>query len=153
MDAEELDGLEVYQLFDRMEPLAPIEPISMMPTEPGWWVLGGVILVTFVLIFWLKRRVRYQNRHRYLAIEALNQLPEDYDPLQVSAILKRCVLTQVPRVQVASLYGQAWSDYLNACLDGEAKFEDFYALKSQSFDRALLRRNASYWLAHHRLTL
>lgn len=150
MDNNDLQGLEVYQLYELMEPLADPEPVSMMPQGPGWWLVAAAVLVLVLaaLTFWLCRR--HKNRFRHYAILEIDALPPDYNPLQVSAILKRCLMTQVPRQQVASLTGQQWCDYLNNCVANKVQFHDFYFL-TDAFDREQLRRDAKYWLTHYKV--
>lgn len=155
MDNSDLEGLEIYQLYELMEPLALAEPVSMAPQGPGWWVLAGVIVSTLCVLAGLHYYRRYKNRYRYYAIAEIEALDADYSPLEVSAILKRCLMSHVARQEIASLTGQAWCDYLNACVQGTGKqsvqFKDFYRLRHEAFDREQLRNEAKHWLMCYRV--
>ncbi|WP_020207725.1 DUF4381 domain-containing protein [Gilvimarinus chinensis] len=149
-DNSDLEGLEIYQLFELMQPLEAADPISMIPQGPGWWVLMGLILLLLGLLLGWRYYRRYQNRYRLYAIAEINALGDDYNPLEISAILKRCLLSHTPRTEVAALTGEPWCEYLNARVDNRVTFTDFYLLrKSHNFDRAALKRQAIYWLENY----
>lgn len=151
-DNSDLDGLEVYQLYDLMEPLEPASAISMIPQGPGWWVLLALaLLITVALLGWHYYR-RYQNRFRLYAIAEVHALPDDYSPLQISAILKRCLLSHTPRQEVAALTGQQWCDYLNSHVEEKVQFTDFYQMRGDNqWDRKELKRCAIYWLENYKV--
>ncbi|WP_041523824.1 DUF4381 domain-containing protein [Gilvimarinus agarilyticus] len=151
-DNSDLDGLEIYQLFELIQPLEPAEPISMLPQGPGWWGLLGGVLFLVVLLVGRHYYRRYQNRFRLYAVAEVNALADDYDPLDVSAILKRCLLSHMPRREVAALTGEPWCEYLNARVENQVTFTDFYRLRSDNgFDRAALRQQAIFWLEHYKV--
>ncbi|BFM19975.1 DUF4381 domain-containing protein [Gilvimarinus japonicus] len=155
---EELQKLELYQLYDRMEPLVAASPVAKIPEGPGWWVLLALILgIVAIAIGWKFYR-RYQNRYRYYAITEINSLPEDFSPWQVSAILKRCALTEFPRQQVASLTGSHWTEFLNRHYPSGPDLPDFNQLQKgnpekEGFDRLQLKQQAIDWLTGFKVAL
>ena len=151
MDNSDLEGLEIYQLFELMEPLEPAEPVSMFPQGPGWWVLLGTILLIVAIMAGRHYYRRYQNRYRLYAIAEVQALNDDYSPLDISAILKRCLLSHTPRNEVASLTGDSWCEYLNARADHQITFTNFYRLRdSDEFDPQALKQQAIYWLKNYK---
>lgn len=150
-DNSDLEGLEIYQLFDLMQPLAPADSISMVPQGPGWWVLLVVIIVLLGAFGSWHYYRRYRNRFRLYAVAEINALGDNYSPLDVSAILKRCLLSHTPRTEVAALTGDSWCEYLNARVDHQVTFTDFYRLRgSGEFDSQALKRQAIYWLQNYK---
>ncbi len=142
----DLEGLEVYQLFDLMRPLVEPEAVSWVPQGPGWWwVLAGLLLTASLLVFRALRR-RYRLRFRNAALRELDALPEHYSVLQLSAVLKRYVLSVASRAEVASLTGSEWAAYLNAQSES-VRFSDFNQLALQTdVDRFALKAQAQTWL-------
>lgn len=152
--ADDLKGLELYQLYDIMEPLVPAEPVSKIPEGPGWWVLLGLLVFVAISVMGWKFYRRYQNRYRYYAIDEVNALPDDYSPWQLSAILKRCALTEFSRPQVAALTGHEWSEFLNQHYPEGAGFSDFNSLSAEKsgLDRSALKQQAIDWLNGFKVT-
>ena len=151
-ELDSLEGLELYQLYEKMEPLADAEPISKMPVGPGWWVVLALLLLAVIATVGWKFYKRYQNRHRYYAIVEIKALPDNYGALDLSAILKRCALSQFPRQEVAALTGTYWCEFLNRHYLEGAGFTDFNQLQYQAegFDRTQLKQQAIGWLTHYK---
>jgi hypothetical protein len=111
------DGLNLPQLLDRMHSLEISDPVSWMPQTSGWWVLVTWAFVLAALGIW--RIVAYRRRNRYrrealvllAAIEShAGRCPQAAG--QIAALLKRTALVAYPRLQVASLYGADWAEFL-----------------------------------------
>jgi hypothetical protein len=115
------------------DPLAELRDIHLpgsldaWPPAPGWWILGGVALLTaMALIIWLYRRWR-SNRYRREAMAELRSLREDYDQHgddaryldDYQALLKRVALTRFSREDVASLTGESWVAFLDRTCGGQ----------------------------------
>ena len=106
--------------------------IGWWPPAPGWWaVLLACGLLAASLGFWLRHRRRLALRFRVMAeldgIEKRYQHSEDQQHLlrDLSALLRRIVLTRAPRGEVASLYGQAWLQFLQTEIDDPRLDDEF----------------------------
>lgn len=131
------------------------EPVGFWPLAPGYWILLFIILITIgLLTFWLLRR---KKRHaaRRGALIALARLPltqHDYAQ-QVNTLLKRAVISYLPRENVASLDGDNWYLLLDALLpenkQGQFKtlLDKRFSRKELSHEQALtLKQLAENWL-------
>ena len=94
-------------------------PIGWWPPAPGWWLLPVLILILWLLVRYLYRRLT-----RKTAINAaetlLKSLGQQTDTLQtltaLSALLRRTALSIDDRRHVASLRGNDWLEYLDRSL-------------------------------------
>ncbi len=99
-------------------------PIGWWPLAPGWW---GLLMVSIAIAagcaYWLWRRRRralqVRANRELQAIEARYGRSGDRQRLlqDLSALLRRVALSQSPRVEVASLHGAAWVEFLQSKLD------------------------------------
>lgn len=98
------------------------DPVSWWPPAPGWWLLGGLVLMTALLLGYLGWR-GWRNRASTRA--ALRQLAAwqtilaaDGNVRQfaigVSQLLRRVALTRFPPAEVAGLTGTDWLAFLDA---------------------------------------
>lgn len=148
MNEQELDGLELYQVIDLMTGLAEQAPPSMWPQTWGWAVLGVVCLLAFAVVIYKRRQRNKRLAHRFAAIDEIKALNQDFSALQISAILKRCVLHEVPRNEISRLTSQEWQTYLNDNAPQHIQFADFYQLayQNQQLDREKLKQHAVAWI-------
>ncbi len=118
------------------DPLAQLADIHLpgevpfWPPAPGWWMLAGVVLLSFVLI---GRYYYLQGQTRRRMNSALYELDQVYrtwqEKFQVetarnqagldllygfNAILKRVALVYYPQTDVAKLTGTAWLRFLDS---------------------------------------
>ncbi len=99
------------------------ESIHWWPPAIGWWLLAILLPLTIAAVIHLYRRLRRQTALK-TARKMLAALRQDKnrDPLQtlmaLSTLLRRVAISTAPRVDVASLSGEAWLAYLDAsCQD------------------------------------
>jgi len=106
-------------------------PISWWPPALGWWLLACLLFSLIGLGVWLFRLHRVE-RWRRVALAELAQLQRlhqvdaanTYDTVRsLSILLRRVALTRFPRLEVASLYGEAWLTFLDAALGDEQPFQ------------------------------
>ncbi|MEX3019327.1 DUF4381 domain-containing protein [Kluyvera sp. STS39-E] len=128
------------------EPVLPESP-SWFPLPPGWFVLGGIILVA-LLIFLIIRIARWRrNLWRRQALIALNH-PQTVDSWLL--LMKRILLVHQPREQVSgSLDPAQW--LRNVPLDNalrENLCERYCQPENQlsDADTARLRMQLRVWL-------
>lgn len=112
----ELDGLNLLELLDLLEPVPEPAPIPLTPQTPGWIVLGVVLAG----VLWLAVR-HLIRRHRATAYRraAMAELPAcKDDPAQIALVLRRTALAGFPRDQVAGLFGADWLAFLDRSFPG-----------------------------------
>jgi hypothetical protein len=104
-------------------PLEPIHlgtEISWWPLAPGWIILSLSILILLSYLIWRTVRNYKRQAPKRSAITLLNKSNSDYAAHQNTAqyiqescqIIKRFILTQYPRAQVAGLYGKYLTDFM-----------------------------------------
>lgn len=118
--SQHLDGLNLVELLDLLEPVPEPVRVTMVPQTSGWVVLG---LAVVLLLGWgavtLLRRYR-SNAYRRAAVGELNMLSRDGEnPAHIAVLLKRTALAAYPRQQVASLHGDNWLRFLDAHFPGD----------------------------------
>ncbi len=140
-------------------------PVSDWPPAPGWWVLA--FLVIFLTLYFLYRlRERWQaNRYRREALRQLESLYREWQETgdekqflsDYQRLLKRAALTRYPRVDVASLTGEAWVDFLDRSSgstefsmgQGQTLVDGNYA-PDRDIDVPALNTLGEFWIRHHK---
>lgn len=90
-------------------------PISWWPPAPGWWILGGLLLVLTIFI-WALRRFRPRRKMQRLALqqlEKLTDLPDSELLTALSRLLRQAAINHFPQQDCAGLSGQAWLEFLD----------------------------------------
>ncbi len=105
-----------------LEPIQAPPPISYWPPQPGWYVLGLIILLIIVLVIRYLYLFRKKNAYRKWSLEKLEdlrKLPVDMESFQkLNQLLKITALQAFSREKVASLSGRDWLKFLqNSCPD------------------------------------
>lgn len=114
------------------------QAVSWWPLAPGWYVLGGLIIVLLSALFYSLRK---HQRHAFAkkhALVLLNVYKQEYEQdhnaqitsARISELLRRVSLVYYPRLEVASLQGDAWIHFLNK----SSKGIDFRPLQSLLLD-------------------
>ncbi len=115
------------------------------PPAPGWWLLSGLVALAVIMLVLLRERRR---QRRYSAInmakEELKEIQRQYDlhphprrcVQSISALLRRLCISVFPRMQTASLTGEAWL----AFLDGLSEQKPFSATVGQVLISAPYRK-------------
>lgn len=158
-----------------LEEIASPDPISTLPSGPGWWfVFGAVLLLCAAMLYRAHKRWR-ANAYRRRAIAALAALekaalekPEGppgqnwHDHLQsVPEILRATALHAYPRLAVVAASGDTWRAFLNAATDkplwSEKTFQVLYAVsykpasasKISTQEAESVLRAAKAWVNEH----
>ncbi|WP_058534094.1 DUF4381 domain-containing protein [Legionella saoudiensis] len=119
-------------MANQNDPLAQLKDIHL-PDAIGWWPLAPgwyavmllSVLLLLILAFYLRRRWRYALAKKQ-ALVLLAAYQESYEkehnaPIssaQISELLRRVALVYYPRAEVASLYGDAWLQFLKQTSKG-----------------------------------
>ncbi len=148
-----LEGKNLVELLDMLEPVPDPAPVSLMPQTPGWIVLGLLVLG---LIVWTLRLVRARRHARAYRRAALAELAGvGNDAARIAALLRRTALAGFPRDEVAGLTGTKWLNFLDQSYGGKG----FSGEAGQALMSAPYRGNASHpaladlarqWITSHR---
>ena len=103
-------------------------PVAWWPPAPGWYGVGALVLVLAGWRVWRIYRRWRGNAYRRDALRevvalraALGQAETRAAALaDLAALLRRVAMHATPRVQVATLSGDAWLSFLDAGLGGDA---------------------------------
>lgn len=106
-------------------------PIPWWPPAPGWYAVGGGLLIGLVWAGWRLRRRWKKNAYRREAVSQLQDLTtrlkqdEQRKPAlrALGALVKRTALAVWPRSQIAGLSGDVWL----AVLDRSGRTTEFGA--------------------------
>jgi hypothetical protein len=97
--------------------------ISLLPTAPGWQLLG--VLIGIYIIYRTIRfsRLWFKNRYRRAALNAIAELGQhNSNPIDVAGklpfYLKATALQAYPRQQIAAMSGQQWLSFLDSQSEG-----------------------------------
>ena len=118
--SQHLNGLNLVELLDLLEPVPEPERVAMVPQTSGWVVLGlagglGGVWGAVTLV----RHYR-SNAYRRAAVAELNALSRNGEnPAHIAVLLRRTALAAYPRDQVASLHGDSWLRFLDAHFPGD----------------------------------
>jgi len=143
-------------------------PASWWPLATGWYFLFAFSLIVIAWVGFRLIRRWIDNRYRRSALRELQLLAMDVQNTgrrdaslrQLPALIKRTALSAYPRIQVASLSGHDWYDFLNSqltqpvftepttrLLDSIAYSTGRLSTDSESVDNLL--ESIKHWLKHH----
>lgn len=99
------------------------DSVSWWPLAIGWWLLPLVILIISFIIYKVIEYKKQNKKIAYkkIALNELNNLRTEYSGHDnsvelvrgISSLLRRIVLSYLPRESVASLTGKQWTAQLN----------------------------------------
>ena len=134
--------------------------IDWLPQTPGWIVIGVLLCGCIARLAWRKGKLWYRNRYRREALRRLRDIADRTAPEQLMAInetLKLAAMTASTRSEVASLAGEAWTNWLNRRTAIPAfSAHSISALAhglyqgADSAVNAALYEEARHWLENHR---
>jgi len=145
------DPTSLQNLRDIAEPA----PVPWWPPAVGWWILfavGAAFAMWLAIGMWQRWRANAYRR------AALRELQSATGSVEIAEILKRVALCAFPRTDVASLSGNAWSDWLRETVDQALPAPVAETLERGVFDGTNCRNNADlssfveFWIRHHRQT-
>ena len=102
-------------------PLYEPAPVPFHFETPGWYVLGGTLLLIMLvlLVKWIKNYLH--NAYRRSAIDLIRTIEQQFVQqseidcfTEVFVILKQVAITTYGRNTVANLHGSAWLEFLDS---------------------------------------
>ena len=145
-----------------LHPLRDPLPVGWWPPAPGWWILLGLLALSFAILGWILLRRRRARAYRRQALTQLESLRTRYQRTQdanaylaaTNALLKSAALIAYPRRDVAASSGSRWLEFLNHGLAPADQFpEEFvsgaYRKSSLAIDVEQLHSTASKWIKRH----
>lgn len=128
----------------KTDALAQLKDISLPPAigwwplAPSWYVVIFLVLSVTVVVSYLLYKRHLNSLAKKKALLLLKVYQQNYErdhnaqlaSSHISELLKRVALVYFPRTKVASIYGDAWVDFLNQ----SSKGIDFYPVKSMLLD-------------------
>lgn len=114
------------------------------PPAPGWWLLALLLLIAFILLPWLIRLLKHRSL-RALSLQQLKQLRQAVKEGQsekaalreLSALMRRILITHRGRENIASMSGDDWL----AQIEQLAPTDVFSAQQLQLLSHERYRRN------------
>ena len=143
------EATSLQNLRDISEPA----PVAWWPPAVGWWILSVVVAVSAV---WLAFRAWRRWRANAYRRAALKEIQSATNLVEVAEILKRTALCAFPRTDVASLSGDAWSEWLRQAVAQELPAPVAETLAHGVFDGTNSKNRADVvsfvasWIRHHR---
>jgi hypothetical protein len=126
--------------------IAVPEPPPFWPPAPGVWVLlivAAALISALAILLW---RRWTDNAYRRAGIALLEDARTTRD---VNIVLKRVALAVFPRPEVAQLYGDDWSAFLDASSPG-VRFAGVERRPDDAEATRELRSQAGTWIRRHR---
>ena len=106
--------------LDQLRDIHLPDQVDQFPSAPGWWLLLTIVLIAIGYLIY--RRYQYQKAIQLLKparteLSELRALSPDeigaHSIATLSALLKRICLVYFPQLEIASLSGQSWLNFLN----------------------------------------
>lgn len=110
----DLDGLNLVQLLDLLEPAPEPAPISLMPQTIGWVWLALAMAIALLFLVRLGLRRHRARAYRRAGLAALSEAKDD--PARIALVIRRTALAGFAREDVAGLTGDRWLAFLDQTL-------------------------------------
>jgi hypothetical protein len=94
------------------------DAISWWPPAIGWWLLALLVILLVVGGIWLYKRLTRKTaiktaKNLLLAIKQNTETDNQQKLIELSKLVRRTVISNMPRADVASLTGQDWLLFLD----------------------------------------
>ena len=101
------------------------ETLGWWPPAIGWWLLVILIPLLCVLIIWIYRRITRKTaiktaKKQLMAIKKDNTSDDSQKLIELSALVRRVVISISIRNETASLTGKNWLEYLDSTINGSS---------------------------------
>lgn len=114
--SEDLTTLDLVELIELLEPAPQPVPVTMWPQTTGWLWVGVLVLCLAVLVISHRLRSYRSSAYRRAALRELATCKDD--PEHIARIVRRVAMVSYGRSRVASLFGDAWLQFLDQSIGG-----------------------------------
>ena len=105
--------------LENLHDIVGLDPVPLWPLAPGWYGVGGILVVGLVFFIWSWIHRWRANRYRRVALAELTQLEAAVHDAsrrvsalaELPALVKRVALAAWPREVVASLSSQSLLEF------------------------------------------
>jgi len=107
--------------LDELEPLFEPEQVSFTFNTPAWYALGVFLALILIYVIFVQFKKYQKNQYRREAlrlvsswkdVNAIKDAPVLIDNIRI--LLKQLAMARYGRLQVASLYGNDWLQFLES---------------------------------------
>jgi len=100
-----------------LEPLYEPEPVAFSFETPAWYMLFGIVIITFIFGLWKWYRKYRSREYRRIAVKKLGEIqltdsPESSALSTIQITLKQVAMSTYGRPMVAALFGKEWLQFL-----------------------------------------
>lgn len=101
------------------------EPVSLMPSTPGWWILLLVLIALFARTLWRRRQRYLRDRYRREALEQLTAIRQRSAAGALEAVrelaplIRATAIAASDRDHVSGLEGEAYAAMLAELCPGQ----------------------------------
>lgn len=113
--------MSIMNQIDELEPVFEPEPISFTYNTPAWYILGSIILLVAFYILFVQLKKYKKNRYRRDALKLMDSwniaITSGNAILvlnNIRILLKQLAIFKYGRLEVASLYGSDWLNFLES---------------------------------------
>jgi hypothetical protein len=104
------------------------QAISGWPPAIGWWLLALLIVLLIAGSFWLVKRLTRKTavktaKHLMLTLKQNTEIDNQQKLVELSKLMRRVAMSNLPRDKVAGLTGRDWLLFLDHSVQG-ALFSD-----------------------------
>lgn len=136
----------------------PVEP-DMWPLAWGWWVLfWSAFILAGLFVYWMYRYMNHPKRYALHELRRISHLNGKFFLKEINALLRRAVIFKYGSAVGASLYGDAWTTFLNQT-PGVHFSKEYVALLEKSMyasketlsdaDKNAVLANAAAWIKYN----
>lgn len=117
-----MNSLPINPLMEQLHDIEGIDPSSYWPLALGWWLVMLIVLIlTFLLAFFIWRRLAYKRSWKSDALKQLHTLEKELTETTaretataLSEFMRRIAITRFSRDECAGLIGERWLEWLTA---------------------------------------
>jgi hypothetical protein len=147
---------EAATSLDRLHDIVLPAEVAWWPLAPGWYVVGGSLLLVVMVLVYRSRKRWLANAYRRAALHELAAID---DAAGIAELLRRTALASTSRAVIAAKTGAAWLDWLESqcpqTMPETVRRQltiGVYTRRVEADELDELRDYAACWIRRHQLT-